>query len=133
MAFFKKHLVALFILVLGIGILSGAFGFLRWRTNTIARDLERLSDMHVLRSSFTRMYQDDASYENAKCKEGDQVHYCMLESYDPNIVVRQDPSGFPYLVKKTPDGTAYQISFTLEHSYKNLPAGEHLLSEAGIE
>lgn len=133
MGFLKQHLTALIILGVGILVITGGFVFLRSRTNTIARDLERLADMHIIRSSFARMYQDDASYANAGCKEGDQVHFCMLEMYDPNVVVRQDPSGASYQVAKTPDGTSYRILFTLEHSYKNLAAGEHALSEQGIQ
>ena len=120
--------------MLGVGaLLTGAFFFLNSHTQTVGRDFDRLSDMDVARSAFERLFQDEASYASAGCEEGEELQLCLLSDYDPNIVNRQDPGDFSYVVAETPSEDSFAIRFTLERTYRGLEAGDHLLTENGIQ
>jgi len=125
--------VAILILLGGAVVLTALFIFLRSHTDQMARDFDRLADMHVLRASFERLYQDQASYEVGNCEEGTFVHECLLFEYDPNIVIRRDPGVYAYQIVEAPSVDSFTISFYLEGSYRNLTAGEHFLTEDGIQ
>jgi len=131
--FLRRHLVAILILLGGAVVLTAVFILLQGHTDRVSRDFQRLSDMHVIRSSFERLYQDNGSYEVGNCDDGALIHQCLLSDYDSNNVIRRDPGEFSYTIVTSPTVNTYGVSFTLEGSYRDLDAGEHLLTENGIQ
>lgn len=100
------------------------------------RDAKRITDMVQVQTAFELLYQDKNSYQSAAsgCNQvGLLVSQCNLEDYLNNISDLKDPGKFNYQVTKVPNQDEYEITFRLEKSYYSLKAGNHILSQNGIQ
>lgn len=108
----------------------------RGRLQAMVRDSARLRDMHTLQAGFETLFRESFSYSQAAesgCSQvRDAVSKCRLESVLPNIASIRDPGGSAYIVTQAPNEQNYEITFTLERAYGDLPAGRHTLDSNGL-
>ncbi|MFH1207288.1 MAG: hypothetical protein V1668_01640 [Patescibacteria group bacterium] len=135
----QKGLSALLIIIVVIifcAVIGGAFLLLN-EEKAKSRDAKRMSDMARIQAAFELNFADTSSYAAAAqigCdKAGMLVSQCSLQAYIPTIGQMKDPGEYQYQVVSVPTNDGYGISFTLEKSYENFPAGRHLLTQDGIK
>ena len=124
----------IWILVFGV-LIAGAFILIN-QEKAKTRDAKRIADIVQIQAAFEFLFNDTNSYEQAASggcdKTGDSVSKCNLESYLPDIKTFHDPSGGNYIISQVPNDIDYEVIFELEKNYKDLKAGRHTLSSAGI-
>lgn len=130
-------LLSVLILIFAFGVvIAGGFLLLNSERSK-TRDAKRLSDITRVQAAFEFLYNDVASYEFAAqdgCSQtGMLVSQCNLSNYLPLIIEMKDPGKNSYLVSKVPSIDEYEVVFQLENSYGSLTAGQHTLSQNGIQ
>jgi len=129
-------LINILIIVIVVGAILGGFFVLLNNERSKTRDAKRMADMARIQAAFEFLYNETASYELAAvggCEaEGNLVSQCNLSKYLPSIATMADPGEFRYVVSTVPGAEEYAITFTLENSFDNFAAGQHVLSQAGI-
>lgn len=101
-------------IVLSVVMATYLFLLAEERVNT--RDAFRLRDMRVIEQTFRKTFLATGSYRSATL---------------PADV--SDPSKFSYTVVGDPTETSFAVRFFLERSHDGLQAGEHVLTENGIQ
>ncbi len=139
MLFSQKGLSILSIIIIVVvfgATVGGAFVLIN-NEKAHTRDAVRLSDMTRVQAAFEFLYNQQASYalaaENGCNQAGMLVSQCSLGEYYSTINQLEDPGKYQYKVSTVPTENEYGITFTLEKDYQNLTAGEHLLTQDGIQ
>lgn len=130
-------LLSVLILIFAFGaLIAGGFLLLN-NERSKTRDAKRLSDITRVQAAFEFLYNDVASYEFAAqdgCSQtGMLVSQCNLSKYLPLIIEMKDPGKNSYIVSKVPSIDEFEVVFQLENSYGSLIAGQHILSQNGIQ
>jgi hypothetical protein len=125
------------LVLVSVILLVGAGVFVMVRSErSKGRDAKRMADMARLSAAFFELYATEGSYETAAlgCGEvGASVASCNLTSYLPDISAFSDPQGGQYIVQGVPGEASYVVLFSLENSYSKYPAGQHALTQDGIQ
>lgn len=91
------------------------FSFLLLNERANARDAERLLHMRAVQQSYQEVFLSTGSFRSVQF---------------PDV---QDPGTFSYDATETPSERTFRVSFRLERSHDGLSAGEHVLTEKGIQ
>ncbi len=130
-------LIQILILVAVFGLLIGGGFLLLNNEKAKTRDAKRLSDITRIQAAFEFLYNQTASYTAAAQDGCDQAgmlaSQCNLSAYIPAIRQFRDPGKYQYVVTTVPGDDAYAVTFQLEKEYYNLTAGQHVLTQDGIQ
>ncbi len=131
---FSTHLIIALIAV--AAVFGAVFLFAVNGERARARDVERLADLRVAEAGFRRLYVQTGSYAAAAegCGEqGAALAACEMRSVGLSFADLQDPKRGEYVIQTVPSDTGFAVAFSLERGAGVLAAGEHVLTEQGIQ
>ena len=97
-----------------IVVMAVFFSFMFMNERARVRDALRLRDMRQIEQHYQQTYLATGSFRQTQF---------------PDV---NDPGGFSYVARQ-PTDTTFSVSFRLERTHDRLRAGDHTLTERGIE
>jgi hypothetical protein len=126
-----KFIAYILFLCFSVGLCTWWFNF-NWARE---RDYQRIADMRILQADLLFYYAHYNTFKIPQCVADTVVNYCQGSGDRTinfgNLIDPLNQGNYQYVIKELTDDN-FQISYALETSLPNMPAGQYILTKSSV-